>query len=96
MTKGVQNTRKCVFHNVTNIHTDRHCDSMNDLAQRAKPVKKASKVFICICLMTQYQIEGGGLVQGVTKSIAILLTCCDLKQKPCQLNFKKMEMIHNI
>ena len=39
--------------------------------------------------MTQFQIEGGGLVRGVTKLIAILLTFVNLtKTMPIELTKK--------
>ena len=40
--------------------------------------------------MTQFQIEGGGVVQGVTKLISTFFSFCDLKLKLCQLSLQKM------
>ena len=37
-----------------------------------------------ILLMTQFQIEGGGMVQGVTKLIMTFSTFFDLTNKICQ------------
>ena len=44
---------------------------------------------------TQFQIDGGGLVKGVTKLISILLTCVPLK-KTMLIDLTKMELIHHI
>ena len=58
---------------------------------------KGSSFFLRMAsLQTQIQIEGGGLVQDVTKSITNLLNFVTVKQKLCQLNWQKMELIHNI
>ena len=37
-------------------------------------------------LTTQFQIEGGGVVQGVTKLISTFFSFCDLKLKLCKLS----------
>ena len=46
--------------------------------------------------MTQFQIEGGGLVQGVTKLITILLTFVTLNKNYAKRIEIKMELIHHI
>ena len=43
-------------------------------------------------LKTELQIESGGLVQGVTKSITTFSTFMTLKTKFCQLSWQKMEL----
>ena len=45
--------------------------------------------------MTQFQIEGGGVVQGVTKLISTFFSFCDLKLKLCQLSLQKMGLNHH-
>ena len=44
---------------------------------------------------TQFQIEGGGVVQGVTKLISTFFSFCDLKLKLCQLSLQKMGLNHH-
>ena len=46
-------------------------------------------------LRTQFQIEGGGVVQGVTKLISTFFSFCDLKLKLCQLSLQKMGLNHH-
>ena len=43
LTRGLHVTRKWVFCDITNIHTDGHRDSMTDPAQRAESVKRLLK-----------------------------------------------------
>ena len=46
-------------------------------------------------LRTQFQIEDGGVVQGVTKLISTFSAFCDLKLKLGQLSLQKMGLILN-